>query len=181
MARFEHTVTLAPVPRRWFESCVTALHDLAEDLGVEGACLRLPDGRLLPGLVLSEGRHLRPGARYRPVNEEDGRPDAGQAVTVLAWDRHRETALEAVTLRRRPGTPGPVDLRTRLVSAARPREVWFSATLRTGGDTGEVPRRHRTTAPRSRRMVAGGGRPRSPPPHRAPERYPSYTHSPAPP
>ncbi|MFJ7768620.1 hypothetical protein ACIQ1J_09470 [Streptomyces sp. NPDC097107] len=44
MARFEHTVTLAPVSRRWFESCVTTLHDLAEGLDAEGACLRLPDG-----------------------------------------------------------------------------------------------------------------------------------------
>ncbi|WP_121745361.1 hypothetical protein [Streptomyces sp. E2N166] len=135
MARFEHTVTLAPVSRRWFESCVTALHDLAEGLDVEGACLRLPDGRPLPGLLLSEGRHLRPGARYRPVNEEDGRPDAGQAVTVLAWDRHRETALEAVTLDDDPSHPARLTCVLRLVSAARPRAAWFSATLRSDGDT----------------------------------------------
>ncbi|MDG9723155.1 hypothetical protein [Streptomyces sp. DH41] len=72
MARFQHTVTLVPVPRRWFESCVTTLHDLAESLDADGARLGLPDGRPLPGLVLAEGSHLRPGARYRPVREEDG-------------------------------------------------------------------------------------------------------------
>ncbi|XKK61710.1 hypothetical protein HFP71_01930 [Streptomyces sp. ARC32] len=55
MARFQHTVILAPVPRRWFESCVATLHDLAEDTDAEGACLRLPDGRPLPGLVLARG------------------------------------------------------------------------------------------------------------------------------
>ncbi|MFB6550546.1 hypothetical protein [Streptomyces sp. NPDC056405] len=134
MARLQHTVTLAPVPRRWFESCVTTLHDLAEGLDVEGARLRLPDGRPLPGLVLSEGSHLRPGARYRPVNEKDGQPDADQAVTVLAWDRHRETALEVGTLDDDPAHRAESTCVLRLVNAARPREARLSATLRTSGE-----------------------------------------------
>ncbi|WP_328564335.1 hypothetical protein [Streptomyces coelicoflavus] len=133
MARFQHTVTLAPVPRRWLESCVAALHDLAEGTDVEGARLRLPDGRLLPGPVLAEGRHLRPGARYRPVNEKDGRPDPDQCVTVLAWDRRRETALEVVTVDDDPDHPARLDCVLGLTSAERPREVSLSATLHPSG------------------------------------------------
>ncbi|MFJ7768621.1 hypothetical protein ACIQ1J_09475 [Streptomyces sp. NPDC097107] len=68
------------------------------------------------------------------MNEEDGRPDAGQAVAVLAWDRHRETALEAVTLDEDPAHGAQSTCVLRLVSAARPREAWLSATLRTSGD-----------------------------------------------
>ncbi|MFH9730115.1 hypothetical protein [Streptomyces sp. NPDC017260] len=134
MARFQHTVTLAPVPRRWFESCVSTLHDLAESLDADGTRLRLPDGRLLPGLVLSEGSHLRPGTRYRPVREQDGQPDADQTVTVLAWDRHRETALEVVSLDGDPAHRAQSACVLRLVSAARPREARLSATLRASGD-----------------------------------------------
>ncbi|MFA3878117.1 hypothetical protein ABS735_31440 [Streptomyces sp. MMCC 100] len=130
MARFQHTVTLVPVPRRWFESCVATLHDLAEGTDVEGARLRLPDGRPLPGLVLAQGRHLRPGARYRPVNEKDGEPDADQCLTVLAWDRRRETALEVVTVEDDPSHPARLDCVLRLTSAERPREALLSATLR---------------------------------------------------
>ncbi|AQS65919.1 hypothetical protein [Streptomyces pactum] len=133
MARFQHTVTLAPVPRQWFESCVTTLHDVAEDLDSDGGCLRLPDGRPLPGLVLSEGSHLRPGARYRPVNGKDGQPDADRAATVLAWDRRRETALEVVTVDEDPAHPARLTCVLRLLSAARPREAWLTATLGTTG------------------------------------------------
>ena len=129
MARFQHTVTLAPVPRRWFESCVATLHDLAEDTDAEGARLRLPDGRPLPGLVLAHGRHLRPGARYRPVDEESGEPDADQCVTVLAWDRRRETALEVVTVDGAADHPARLGCALTLTSAERPREVSLSATL----------------------------------------------------
>ncbi|MFK4799549.1 hypothetical protein ACI3K5_12765 [Streptomyces sp. MPA0124] len=133
MARFQHTVTLAPVPRRWFESCVATLHDLAEGTDAEGARLRLPDGRPLPGLVLARGRHLRPGARYRPVNEEDGKPYADQCVTVRAWDRRRETALEVVTVDGGPDHPARLDCALTLTSAERPREASLSATLAPSG------------------------------------------------
>ncbi|WP_234332134.1 hypothetical protein [Streptomyces sp. NRRL F-5650] len=133
MARFEHTVTLAPVPRRWLESCVAALHDLAEDTDTEGGRLLLPDGRPLPGLVLERGRHLRPGARYRSVPVEDGEPEADQCVTVLAWDRRRRTELEIVTVEDDRGHPARIDCVLGLTSAERPREAWLSATLSTGG------------------------------------------------
>ncbi|MEU4979944.1 hypothetical protein [Streptomyces sp. NPDC021969] len=136
MARFQHTVTLAPVPRRWFESCVAALDDLAAGTDVEGGRLTLPDGRPLPGLVLTEGRHLGPGARYRPVNEEDGEPDADQCLTVLARDRRGETVLEVVSLDTLDDDPAH---RARLVcalgltSVERPGKAWLSATLRSDG------------------------------------------------
>ncbi|CAB61287.1 hypothetical protein GTY87_02900 [Streptomyces sp. SID7813] len=133
MARFQHTVTLAPVPRRWFESCVAALHDLAEGTDAEGGRLTLPDGRPLPGLVLAEGRHPEPGARYRPVNEEDGEPDADQCLTVLARDRRGETALEVVTHDDDPDHPARLVCALGLTSVERPREAWLTATLHSAG------------------------------------------------
>ncbi|MER7962469.1 hypothetical protein [Streptomyces ardesiacus] len=133
MARFEHTVTLAPVPRRWLESCVAMLHDLAQDTEAEAGRLLLPDGRPLPGLVLEQGRHLRPGARYRSVPAEDGEPEADQCVTVLAWDRRRKTALEIVTVEDDRGHPVRIDCALGLTSAERPREASLSATLSTSG------------------------------------------------
>ncbi|MFD6193738.1 hypothetical protein [Streptomyces sp. NPDC060275] len=133
MARFRHTVTLVPVPRRWFESCVAALHDLAEGTDVEEGRLTLPDGRPLPGLVLTEGRHPRPGARYRPVKEEDGEPDAAQCLTVLARDRRGETAVEVVTLDDDPAHRARLVCALGLTSVERPREAWLSARLHSDG------------------------------------------------
>ncbi|MEU0446892.1 hypothetical protein [Streptomyces tendae] len=137
MARFRHTVTLTPVPRRWLESCVAALHDLAEGTDVDGARLRLPDGRPVPGLVLVRGRHLGPGAQYRPVRDQDGEPDADQCLTVVSWDRRRETALEVVTLDGDPAHPARLVCALGLTSAERPREAWLSATLRSSGKRAE--------------------------------------------
>ncbi|WP_405954893.1 hypothetical protein [Streptomyces phaeochromogenes] len=133
MARFQHTVTLAPVPRRWFESCVVALHDLAEGIEAEGARLRLPDGRRLPELLLAQGAHLRPGARYHPENDDGSGPDIDQTLTILAWDRKRETALELVTLDDDPGGPGHMACTLRLTSAERPREARFAVKVQAGG------------------------------------------------
>ncbi|MEU5624702.1 hypothetical protein ABZ784_09305 [Streptomyces tendae] len=133
MARFRHTVTLAPVPRRWLESCVVALHDLAEGTEADGARLRLPDGRPVPGLVLVRGRHLGPGAQYRPVRDQDGEPDADQCLTVVSWDRRRETALEVVTLDGDPAHPARLVCALGLTNAERPREAWLSVTLRPSG------------------------------------------------
>ncbi|CAM5434042.1 putative protein OS=Streptomyces tendae OX=1932 GN=GUR47_05500 PE=4 SV=1 [Streptomyces tendae] len=135
MARFQHTVTLVPVPRRWWESCVAALYDLAEGTDAEEGRLRLPDGRPLPGVVLARGRHLAPGAQYRPVREEDGEPDADQCLTVVSWDRRRETALEVVTLDDDPAHPVRLVCALGLTSAERPRAAWLSATLRPSGDS----------------------------------------------
>ncbi|MGY5627876.1 hypothetical protein ACW7N6_02320 [Streptomyces sp. UC1A3] len=114
MARFQHTVTLAPVPRRLLESCVGTLHDLAEDTRAQDTA--------------AEDAGAEDAA--------DGRSRTGPTFTVLAWDRRRETAVEVVT-----EDHGP-DHRVRLVcalgvrSAARPREAWLTATLRTGGGKG---------------------------------------------
>ncbi|MGC0414046.1 hypothetical protein RKD32_006973 [Streptomyces sp. SAI-195] len=133
MARFQHTVTLVPVPRRWWETCVATLYDLAQDTAADGTRLRLPDGRPLPGLLLARGRHLRPGAQYRPVHDEDGEPDADRCLTVLSWDRRRETALEVDTLDDDPVHPARLVCALKLTSAERPREAWLSASLHPGG------------------------------------------------
>ncbi|MGP4052705.1 hypothetical protein [Streptomyces sp. 2A115] len=133
MARFQHTVTLAPVPRRWFESCVVTLHDLAESIEADGARLRLPDGRRLPELLLTEGSHLRPGARYHPENDDGSGPDIDQTLTILAWDRKRETALELVTLDDELDGPGHMACTLRLTSAERPSDAKLSVKLETGG------------------------------------------------
>ncbi|WP_234441574.1 hypothetical protein [Streptomyces sp. WM6386] len=133
MARFQHTVTLAPVPRRWFDSCVITLHDLAESIEAEGARLRLPDGRRMPELLLAQGAHLRPGARYHPENDDGSGPDVDQTLTILAWDRKRETALELVTLDDDPGGPGHMACTLRLTSAERPREARLSVKVQAGG------------------------------------------------
>jgi hypothetical protein len=136
MARFQHTVTLAPVPRRWFESCVVTLHDLAESLEADGARLRLPDGRRLPEPLLTEGSHLRPGARYHPEDDDGSGPDIDQTLTILAWDRNRETALELVTLDDGPDSPGHMACTLRLTNAERPREAELSMKLCAGGGKG---------------------------------------------
>lgn len=133
MARFQHTVTLVPVPRHWFESCVVMLHDLAESIEVDGTRLRLPDGRPVPELFLVAGRHLRRGARYHPESDEPGEPDLDHTLTVLAWDRRRETALEVVSLVDDPHHPVHVACTLRLTSAERPRQVKLSVTFGTGG------------------------------------------------
>ncbi|MEU3899927.1 hypothetical protein [Streptomyces sp. NPDC045251] len=132
MARFQHTVTLVPVPRRLLESCLGMLHDLAEGTEADGAALRLPDGRPLPELVLTEGRHLRPGARYRATGGADGRPETGPTVTVLAWDRRRETAFEVVTQDDDPAHRARLACVLGVRSADRPREAWLEATVRSG-------------------------------------------------
>lgn len=133
MARIQHTVTLTPVPRRWFESCVVTLHDFAESLEAEGARLRLPDGRRLPELLLAGGTHLRPGARYHPENDDGSGPDIDRTLTILAWDRKRETALELVTLDDDPGGPAHLACTLRLTSAERPREARLSVKVQAGG------------------------------------------------
>ncbi|MFE0908471.1 hypothetical protein ACFW3Y_35270 [Streptomyces rochei] len=60
MARFQHTVTLAPVPRRLLESCAGTPHDLAEDTRAQDT-----------------------GAEHAV----DGRSRTGPTFTVLARDR----------------------------------------------------------------------------------------------
>ncbi|MFE2977435.1 hypothetical protein [Streptomyces sp. NPDC059258] len=73
MARFEHTVTVAPLDRGWFEEAAgltVGLLDASRE-GRDGAVL-LADGRAVDGLRLLKGRHLRSGARYGEVPAEPG-------------------------------------------------------------------------------------------------------------
>ncbi|MBQ0826374.1 hypothetical protein [Streptomyces tagetis] len=133
MARLQHTVTLTPLPRPWFVSLVAAFHDVAESLEADGERMRLPDGRPAD-LLLTEGRHLRPGARYRTPGEDGVRPaDGDPVVTLTAWDRRRETAVEAVVVEedggRRTVFAGEAGLR----AADRPRDAWLSGSLRSSG------------------------------------------------
>jgi len=108
------------------------LHDLAESIRSEGALLRLPDGRRLPELRLSEGGHLRPGARYHSESDDEGRPDIDQTLTILAWDQKRETALELVTLDDDSDGPGRMACTLRFTSAERPRAAELSVKVQAG-------------------------------------------------
>ncbi|WP_199825442.1 hypothetical protein VM636_00580 [Streptomyces sp. SCSIO 75703] len=143
MARLQHTVTLASLPRPWFASLVAAFHDVAETLDADGGRLRLPDGRPAD-LLLTEGRHLIPGARYRAPGEEGARPDGGDpVVTLTAWDRRRATAVEAVAVEEEGGRRTVIAVAAGLRAADRPRELWCSGTLRSSG--------------RGARYLGGGG------------------------
>ncbi|MFJ6511000.1 hypothetical protein ACIQMO_12225 [Streptomyces sp. NPDC091406] len=82
MARFEHTVTVAPLDRGWFEEAAALTVGLldASREGRDGAVL-LADGRAVDGLRLLKGRHLRSGARYGEVPASpEGAGAAGAAV-----------------------------------------------------------------------------------------------------
>ncbi|MFE6697271.1 hypothetical protein [Streptomyces sp. NPDC057718] len=80
MARFEHTVTVAPVDRGWFEEAACVMVSLldASREGRDGAVL-LADGRAVDGLRLLKGRHLQPGARYTSTPEAPERPAPPEA------------------------------------------------------------------------------------------------------
>lgn len=145
MTRFQHTVTVAAVPRRWFESSVLMLHDLADSVEAEGTRLRLPDGRRLPEVLLVEGGHLHPDARYHPQNGDSSGPDLDATVTILAWNRKRRTAVELVVLDDDPDGPGHMACTLWLASGERPREASLSVKLRAGDGTWT-------------RYAAGGGR-----------------------
>ncbi|MGW5969455.1 hypothetical protein [Streptomyces sp. NPDC055186] len=110
MVSLSHTVVLAPVPRDWFADVLAVLVDSAESSRVEAGRVLLPDGRVLPDVRLTGGRHLRPGAVYDAVLHEPGpehgdRPqpaeekrtpgDPGDSVrvTVREWNRRRGLRL----------------------------------------------------------------------------------------
>ncbi|MBM7057228.1 hypothetical protein [Streptomyces durocortorensis] len=85
MARFEHTVTVAPLDRGWFEEAAgltVGLLDASRE-GRDGAVL-LADGRAVDGLRLLKGRHLRSGARYGEVPASPGSPGSGGAAGAAA-------------------------------------------------------------------------------------------------
>ncbi|MEV7892158.1 hypothetical protein ACWD3I_48750 [Streptomyces sp. NPDC002817] len=109
------------------------LHDLAESLEAEGTRLRLPDGRRLPELLLAEGGHLLPGARYHRRTDDDSGPDLDATVAILAWDRKRRTAVELVVLDGDPDSPGSMTCALWLASGERPRAASLSVKWRAGG------------------------------------------------
>ncbi|MFI1930375.1 hypothetical protein [Streptomyces sp. NPDC020330] len=77
MARFEHTVTVGALDRDWFEEATRTLLDLLDaSREGEGGAILLADGRVVDGLRLVKGRHLRPGARYRSTPDGTGTDDA---------------------------------------------------------------------------------------------------------
>lgn len=99
MVRIARTVALAPVPRPWLVDALGALTDLAESTTAEDGRVLLPDGRQVPELRLTEGRHLRPGALYESNEGADagkGGADAleGEAATGPGTDTVRITVEE---------------------------------------------------------------------------------------
>ena len=122
MARLRHRIRLASVRRPAVERLVDELHEAVEHLRVREGALVTPQGRTVRGLALRAGEHLRPGAAY-VVQETEG-------FTLLAWDRHTETAVRhdaAQPEQQAPGggttPPARVVSELRLRSAERPRRL----------------------------------------------------------
>ncbi|MDP9951644.1 MULTISPECIES: hypothetical protein [Streptomyces] len=112
MARFVHTVTVAPLDRGWFEEAVGTLVDLLDGsrARADGSVL-LADGRAVAGLRLLKGRHLRSGARYGETPEPvtpgaDGRVPAGSGTDGAADGPARPGTVGAADGLARPGTAG---------------------------------------------------------------------------
>jgi hypothetical protein len=113
MARYRHTVTLEPIPRRWFDGCVELGHEtLGEFLGARGDPVD-PEFRLI------EGAALRPGARYGAV-------DGSVELELLAWGPQTDTAGRV----RFADGDAMVDATVRLSTAAAPHLVAVDAELR---------------------------------------------------
>lgn len=107
MVSFRHTVVVEPLPYRWLVDALGVARALAEESRAEGERVVLPDGRVVPDVRLTRGRHLRPGAVYLVSHENgdegEGRDeeekkgtDTGETVriTVGEWDRRRAVRLE---------------------------------------------------------------------------------------
>ncbi|WP_326598678.1 hypothetical protein [Streptomyces sp. NBC_01803] len=90
MARLRHTIVLEPIGRRRVDSAVGVVHDIAESVRADGdGTLIAGDGRPVVEVTLTDGEHLRPGARY-------GFTASGTylaAAELLTWDRRRETGV----------------------------------------------------------------------------------------
>ncbi|MBM7437187.1 hypothetical protein [Streptomyces sp. HB132] len=131
MARFDHTVTVTPLDRAWFEECARFALDTSESTRTRrGGDIVLGDGGpLVPGIRLLKGRHLRAGARYEiasDADEEAGTPGVSPVhdpvvMTVREWRRSNAIAVElrmdsadlAVRLAgrlRTPDRPGTLDV-----------------------------------------------------------------------
>ncbi|MGP3732840.1 DUF6299 family protein [Streptomyces sp. GDS52] len=146
MVSLSHTVVLAPVPRAWFVDALAVLVESAESGRAEEGQMLLPDGRVLSDMRLVEGRHLRPGAVYDVVldeNENGAGDEAGGAeekrvpgdlgdslrVTVREWDRRRALRLGIAVSVADVGLVGEGALR----SPDRPREAEISGQARIDG------------------------------------------------
>ncbi|MFI6345159.1 hypothetical protein [Streptomyces sp. NPDC050560] len=117
-----HTVTLEAVPRAWFTRLLAVVHDTASATRAEGPTVRFAGGEPVPDVLLTHGRHLRPGAQYGLT--EDG---ATARLTVRQWDREG-----AVRLGYADGG-GALGLDLELRSVAAPAEARLRIRARAGG------------------------------------------------
>ncbi|MFI1222714.1 MULTISPECIES: hypothetical protein [unclassified Streptomyces] len=139
MARFEHTVTLAPLDRGWFEEAAEALVGLLDASRERDGAILLADGRAVVGIRLLKGRHLQPGAQYASTPEPAGTADAPQtgpvseATVLREWRPTRsievENILEEATFSvrtkirlRDPIAPGALELS---LSGHQPEGGWL--------------------------------------------------------
>jgi hypothetical protein len=125
MVRFQHTVALEPVPRRWFEELVVMLYELVQESSAEGERISLADGRVLPGIRLVKGRHRRPGAVYEIEDEES----AQAFLTLHEWNRRSGVRLEQSVSQEEMS----ITLDGSLRGVDRPREAELRGTVEVEG------------------------------------------------
>ncbi|TDC26755.1 hypothetical protein E1265_03530 [Streptomyces sp. 8K308] len=181
MARLRHTLALTSVDRGRVESLIAVVHEALESLHAEDGTLVAEDGRTVRVARLVAGEHLSPGARYRGTGADARQPvEAGGyrwsdgELTILGWDRARETALRHDLGREEQEladggrtSAARVVTELRLASADRPQRVRLTvagALTRADGR----PRRWRTFTVRGeldlgRWWEAAGGAPGRPP------------------
>jgi hypothetical protein len=117
MAIFRHHVVLSGCSRDWFQQFVVEVHNEVEALRFDGGHLieQLSDGQEGdPEVVLVAGRHARKGAEYR-IGPEAG----GYHLTIIAWDRARETGVRVLSREDGATATASVNLR----SANRPEII----------------------------------------------------------
>ncbi|MBL3669839.1 hypothetical protein JL475_28420 [Streptomyces sp. M2CJ-2] len=154
MVSLSHTVVLAPVPRAWLVDALAAVVESGESSSVEAGRVLLPDGGVLPDVRLIEGRHLRPGAVYDAVlDENEGKSENGDGdgpgtaaggaekkrtpedpgesvrITVREWDRRRALRLGIAVSGADAVLVGEGTLR----SPDRPREAEIKGSARIDG------------------------------------------------
>lgn len=128
MVLLHHTVVLASVPRPWLVDALAVLLESAESSREEAGRVLLPDGRPLPDVRLTGGRHLRPGAVYESGGNGDGGTAERVRVTVAQWNRRRAVRLALAV----SGADGDVAVDGALHSPDRPRLAEISGRARAG-------------------------------------------------
>ncbi|MGW0086896.1 hypothetical protein [Streptomyces sp. NPDC003393] len=131
-----HTVVVEPVPYTWLVDALAVVRSSVEESQAERRRLVLPDGQSIPGVQLTRGRHLRPGAEYL-ISDQDEKENEGaehggtganakdvssvETVTVRVeeWDRRRAVRLALAMA----SDAGEVELQIVLKSLDRPRLV----------------------------------------------------------